>query len=72
MFNQRKPRRFNYKGKISDSKKSPSHEDLKAQWDQIRGNTKRKKSFITSIPMLIVFLVFAFILMYILNGYIKQ
>lgn len=71
MFNQRKPKRFNYKRKISDSKKLQSHEDLKAKWDEVRGNTKRKKSFITSLPMLIVYLVFAFILIYILNGYIK-
>ena len=71
MFNQRKPKRFNYKRKILDSKKSQSQEDLKAKWDEIRGNTKRKKSFFTSMPMLIVFLVFAFILIYVLNGYIK-
>lgn len=71
MFNQRKPKRFNYKGKISDSKKLQSHEDLKAKWDEIRGITNRKKSFFTSMPMLIVFLVFACILIYVLNGYIK-
>lgn len=71
MFNQRKPRRFGYGKKISEAKKSESREDFKAKWDEIRGNTKRKKSFFTSLPMLMVFLVFAFILIYILNGYIK-
>jgi hypothetical protein len=71
MFNQRKPRRFNYGRKISDSKKTQSREDFKAKWDEIRGSTKRKKSFFTSMPMLVAFLVFTLILIYVLNGYIK-
>ncbi|RNC84864.1 MAG: hypothetical protein ED556_09780 [Winogradskyella sp.] len=71
MFNQRKPRRFNYKTRLSDSKKEESDSDLKAKWDEMRGHTHRRKSFFTSMPMLIIFLVFVFVLIYVLNGYIK-
>ena len=71
MFNQRKPRRFNIKSKISDSNKLTSNDDLSRKWNEIRGNIQRKKSIITSMPVLIVFLIFVFILIYVLNGYIK-
>ena len=71
MFNQRQPRRFNYKTRLKDSEKGESREELKAKWEQMRGNTNRKVSVLTSLPALIIFLVFVFVLIYILNGYIK-
>jgi len=71
MFNQRKPRRFNYKSQLPDSKVDKSKEDLKAKWDEIRINTKRKGGFLTSLSALIILLIFIFVLMYILNGYLK-
>ncbi len=71
MFNQRLPRRFNLKTRLSDSKKAESKEQLKARWEEMRGNTKRRSSVLTSMPALIIFLVFVFVLIYILNGYIK-
>lgn len=71
MFNQRKPKRFNYKSRLPDSVDDKSRKDLKSKWAEIRGNTKRKGSFLTSLPALIILLVFIFVLMHILNGYLK-
>lgn len=44
---------------------------IKERWNAQRGNTKRKKSVLTSLPMLIVFLIAIFALFYVLEGYIK-
>ncbi|MDG1660576.1 MAG: hypothetical protein P8H40_04270 [Winogradskyella sp.] len=71
MFNQRKPRRFNYKSRLQKPEKTESHEELKVKWDEIRGKTIRKKSIFTSMPALILFLVSIFILIYILEVYIN-
>ena len=71
MFNQRKPRRFNYKSRLSQSDTTDSREELKAKWSEMRENTKRRKSVFTSLPVLIIFLVLLFVLIYILDGYIK-
>ena len=71
MFNQRKPRRFNYKSKLENSKDSNSVDELKTKWDELRDNKTRKQNVLTSLPMLIVFLVAIIALMYVLNGYIN-
>lgn len=71
MFNQRQPKRFKYKSRLSDSKKNESKDELKSKWDEMRGNTNRRGNFLTSLPTLIIFLVFVFILIYVLNGYTK-
>ena len=71
MFNQRKPRRFNYRSRLRDAREKESDEGLRAKWDEMRGNSVRKKSFLTSLPVLIVFLVLIFVLIYILDGYVK-
>ncbi|MBT8245517.1 MAG: hypothetical protein HKP48_11600 [Winogradskyella sp.] len=71
MFNQRQPRRFNIKSRLPDSKKTESREELKAKWEEMRGNSRNKSNFLTSLPMLLVFLVCVFVLIYILNGYIN-
>ena len=71
MFNQRQPRRFNYKTRLPDSKKNQFDDALKTKWDEMRSNTNRKKRVLTSLPVLIAFLICVFALMYFLNGYIK-
>lgn len=71
MFNQRQNRKFKYKTRFSESQKDESDKELKAKWAELRGNTNRKGNFLTSLPALILFLVMAFVLIYILNGYIK-
>lgn len=71
MFNQRQPRRFNIKSRLPDSKKTESREELKAKWEEMRGNGRKKNNFLTSLPMLVIFLVSVFVLIYILNGYIN-
>ena len=71
MFNQRKNKRFSYKPRFQDSKEKESRDDLEAKWDEMRGNTKRRGNFFTSLPALIIILVALFVLIYVLNGYIK-
>ncbi|WP_430467776.1 hypothetical protein [Winogradskyella ouciana] len=71
MFNQRKNKRFNYKPRFQDSKEKESRDDLEAKWDEIRGNTRRRGNRFTSLPALILILAALFILIYVLNGYIK-
>ena len=73
MFNQRKNKRFSYKPRFKGSNSDSYQEDLKndmaTKWKEIRGNSKRRGSFVTSLPFLVIILVALFILIYILNGY---
>lgn len=75
MFNQRKNKRFSYKPRFQDSKSQTQQEELqenlKKKWDKMRGNTKRRGNILTSFPALIIILALIFVLIYILNGYIK-
>ena len=71
MFNQRRNKRFSYKPRYKDSEDAKSGDDLEAKWDEMRSHTKRKGSIFTSLPFLIIALIALFVLIYILNGYIK-
>ena len=75
MLNQRKNKRFSYKPRYQDSNtdryRKESKDDLEAKWNAMKGNTNRRGSIFTSLPFLIIFLVTLFVLMYILEGYIK-
>lgn len=71
MFNQRRNKRFSYKPRFQDSKEEESRDDLETKWNEIKGNTKRKGSLLTSLPALIIMLLSLFVLMYILEGYIN-
>ncbi len=75
MFNQRKNKRFNYKPRFQDSEadshRKESKDDLERKWHEIKGNTKRKSNKLFSLPSLIIMLIALFVLMYVLEGYIK-
>lgn len=71
MFNQRKNKRFSYKPRFQDSEEQKSKDDFETKWDEIKGGNKRRGSVLTSLPALIIMLVSLFVLIYILNGYIK-
>ena len=71
MFNQRKNKRFSYKTRFQDSDEKKSKDDFETKWDEARGSIKRKGNVLTSLPVLIIALVSLFVLIYILNGYIK-
>ena len=71
MFNQRKNKRFSYKPRIQDSDEIESKDDFETKWNEVRGSDKRRGSFLTSLPALIIMLVSLFVLIYILNGYMK-
>ncbi|WP_299368763.1 hypothetical protein [Winogradskyella sp.] len=71
MFNQRKNKRFSYKPRFQDSEEVKSKGNLEHKWSEIKGNTKRRGSRLFSLPALIIMLIALFVLMYILDGYIK-
>lgn len=71
MFNQRKNKRFSYKSRLQDSDNRKSKDDLEAKWNEIKSSSKRRGNFLTSLPFLIIMLVLLFVLIYILEGYIK-
>jgi len=71
LFNQRRNKRFNYKSRFKDSKDNKSKDDLEAKWDEMRNTTKRRANILSSLPALIIILVAIFVLIYILEGYIK-
>ncbi|WP_461598750.1 hypothetical protein [Winogradskyella sp.] len=75
MFNQRKNKQFNYKPRFQDSMtdnhREESKDDLGQKWNELKGNTKRKSNKLFSLPSLIIMLIALFVLMYVLEGYIK-
>lgn len=71
MFQQRRNKRFNYKSRLQDSDKKKSNDDFEIKWNKAKENDKRKGNALTSLPALIIILVLIFVLMYILNGYMK-
>ena len=71
MFNQRKHKDFNYRPRFQDSEAKKATEDFKSKWEDIKPTSKRKGSICTSFPVLVIMLIAIFVLIYILNGYIK-
>jgi len=71
LFNQRKNKRFSYKPRFKDSGQKESKDDLETIWNEAKGGAKRKGNVLTSLPALIIMLVSLFVLIYILNGYMK-
>lgn len=71
MFNQRKNKRFSYKSSLQDSKNIESKDDLKAKWNESKGDAKRKVNVFRSLVALMIALVSLFVLLYILEGYMK-
>ncbi|WP_179346102.1 hypothetical protein [Winogradskyella ursingii] len=76
MFKQKKNRKFNYKPRFQDSnsenhREQKSKDDFEEKWNEIKKTTNRRGNIFTSLPVLIVMLISLFVLIYILNGYIK-
>tara|TARA_R110002124_G_scaffold265564_1_gene432373 strand:- start:15133 stop:15360 length:228 start_codon:yes stop_codon:yes gene_type:complete len=75
VFNQRKNKRFSYKPRFQDSNPDSYREELKdgleTKWNEVKGGAKRKGNVLTSLPALIIILVLLFVLIYILDGYMK-
>lgn len=69
MFKQRKPKRFNYQPRHSNSEEEQQREDFKTKWNDTRDANKRKGSFLTSLPVLLILLVAIILLFYILDSY---
>jgi len=71
LFKQKKNKRFNYNPRFQDSKEQESKDALETKWNLIKNGSQRKKNRFLSLPVLIIMLAALFILIYILNGYIK-
>jgi len=75
LFNQKKNKRFSYKPRfqdsVADSHREESKDDLERKWSEMKGNTKRKSNKLFSLPALIIMLIALFVLMYVLEGYMK-
>jgi len=71
LFQQRKNKRFSYKPRFQDSEEIKSKDDFETKWNKVKGNDKKRGSVLTSLPALIIMLVSLFVLIYILDGYIK-
>ena len=71
MFKQRKNKRFTYKPRFQDSEEKKSRDDLEAKWNDVKSSDNRRGKVVVSLPVLIILLVFIFVLIYVLEGYIK-
>ena len=69
MFKQRQPKQFSYAPKHNSNKKEASTQDLESQWNEMKSSSKRKKSVFASLPVLLIFLISIFVLLYILSRY---
>lgn len=75
MFKQKKPRRFNYKPQYHKDGKLEPEDDLQSRWEAIRDEVRHKTNRNVAKPLplrtLLIMLVALFVVLYILEGYIK-
>jgi hypothetical protein len=71
LFKQRKNKRFNYKPRFQDSEDKKSRADFEAKWNDAKDGDKSRGKFLSSLPALIILLVLIFVIIYILEGYIR-
>ena len=71
MFNQKNNKSFGYKPRFQDSDEKESKDDFETKWNEVNGRAKRRGNILTSLPALLIMLVSLFVLIYILNGYMK-
>ncbi|MBU2940718.1 hypothetical protein KO494_14310 [Lacinutrix sp. C3R15] len=69
IFKQRKNKSFNYTPRHLREQEQAKKEDLASKWEEIRGTSKRKGSFFSSLPIMVLFLIAVLVLLYILGGY---
>lgn len=69
LFKQRKNKSFSYTPKRKRDQDKSQKEDLTSKWEEIRGTSKRKGSFFSSLPIMVLFLIAVLILLYILGRY---
>lgn len=69
LFNQRRNKTFSYKPKHQREQEQIEKEALSSKWDDIRGTSKRKGSFFSSLTAMVLFLIAVLVLLYILGSY---
>jgi len=65
----KKNKSFNYKPRFQDVPEKNQPDDIQTKWQSLKGNRKRKRSFLTSPLFLVLFLIAILIVIYILSGY---
>jgi hypothetical protein len=71
VFKQRKHKQFNYKPRFQGLEEKHAKHDFENKWKEVRQVSKRRGRIWTSLPALVVILIALFILMYVLDGYMK-
>ncbi len=69
LFNQRRNKSFSYTPKHQREQEQTEKEALTSKWDAIRGTSKRKGSFLSSLTVMVLFLIAILVLLYILSSY---
>ena len=69
LFNQRRNKSFSYTPKHQREQDKTQKEALSSQWDGIRRTSKRKGSFLSSLTVMVLFLIAVLVLLYILGSY---
>lgn len=69
LFKQRKNKSFSYTPKHQQNKEQTPKNDLSTKWDAVRRTSKRKKSFLSNLYVMVLFLIAILVLLYILSRY---
>ena len=69
LFKQRNIRKFHYAQRFHKEEHENHERSLESQWQKIRSSNKRKRSFLTSVPFLVLFLISVLIVWYLLSQY---
>ncbi|MGM5469959.1 hypothetical protein ACS386_06745 [Flavobacteriaceae bacterium LMO-SS05] len=69
LFKQRKNRQFNYTPRHLRDEHEQSERALESHWEAVKTSNKRKRSILTTLPFLVLFLIAVLVLLYLLNQY---
>ncbi|WP_452226034.1 hypothetical protein [Lacinutrix cladophorae] len=69
LFKQRRNKSFNYTPRHQTEQEQNPKEELASKWEEIRGTSKRKSTFFSSLPLMVLFLIAVLVLLYILSRY---
>ncbi|OMP30454.1 hypothetical protein BKM32_13845 [Mangrovimonas sp. DI 80] len=69
LFGQRKNKRYSYTPKHLKNEEKEARDTMESQWKEVRNANHRKKSFLISLPFLVLFLITVLVLLYILSRY---
>jgi len=65
----KKNKSFSYKPRFQDAPEKNQPDDIQTKWQGLKGDRKRKSSFLTSPLFLVLFLITILIVIYVLSRY---